>query len=307
MQTQTKTISITTWCQERDGAMKRETQLNVNEMNTMLDVHEIRIEERSNIRISNRNSSNSSNKWIKVSDAVTLWTRSNERQWRGEQERKNKHFQQSALRNRKREGKGGDHTLEFNRNTAHSTIISIYVFAFSARSSTHVMLETKHSVSQPVCIRMKCFLWFEILQKFNRYACDGTHTHNNKTQSMFKCVYVWFNIQLMHHQWIEYYIKRFERKSEWVLFSLQLELDFICYCCWSRIKHPQMKMKTKTKRAEGMKTKESRSYMSAKKCKVSFTKTMRKKWECEWKKTDYTKQRRVNARLVWVERDFPNR
>lgn len=62
MQTQTKTISITTWCQERDGAMKRETQLNVNEMNTMLDVHEIRIEERSNIRISNRNSSNSSNK-----------------------------------------------------------------------------------------------------------------------------------------------------------------------------------------------------------------------------------------------------
>lgn len=133
---------------------KEKRTFNANEMNTMLDVHEIRIEERSNIRISNRNSSNSSNKWIKVSDAVTLWTRSNERQWRGEQERKNKHFQQSALRNRKREGKGGDHTLEFNRNTAHSTIISIYVFAFSAHSSTHVMLETKLSVSQPVCIRM---------------------------------------------------------------------------------------------------------------------------------------------------------
>lgn len=184
---QTKTISITTWCQEWDREMWKEKRtFNYNEVYATLNAHEIRIEERSNIRIciciciciSNR----SSNKWSSKRQWMcpTLWPLQHDLMKGNEEEstrKKNKHIQASTVGKRNREREWEREVIIHLNSIAAQHIPQSYQFTYS--HSLFVLLcmwcWRQNTVSQPVCIRM--WMLFVILQPSNgRLARVWRHT-----------------------------------------------------------------------------------------------------------------------------------
>lgn len=119
---------------------------------------------------------------------MTLWTRSNERQWRGEQERKNKHIQQWTLRNGEREKAVIIHL----NSIATQHIPQSYQFTYS--HSLLVLLHMWCWRQNTVCHSLFAFVWnaFCDLKSFKNSigtrAMAHTHTQQQNSINVQVCV-----------------------------------------------------------------------------------------------------------------------
>lgn len=185
---QTKTISIATWCQEWDREMKREThaQLIQSWMHIKSELKkEVTFALAIEIAIAIIAAINGRTKWIKVSDAVTLWTRSNERQKR--REKKQTHSTVNTEEERE--------VIIHLNSIATQHIPQSYQFTYSHSLFVllYVMLETKHSVTASLHSYVMLFvIWNPSKNKFSQCTSEGTH--NNKTQCMLHSVCVCISI-----------------------------------------------------------------------------------------------------------------